>query len=97
MGFSQIAYAANLILRANLLLIAYVYCYMYGPSRTFESVFILKEGIIIYIYIYCVDRSLSLSLSLSHFTMHCQGSICGKLLMNDREFPKFLLQNLVYG
>ena len=49
MGFSQIAYAANLILRANLLLIAYVYCYMYGPSRTFESVFILKEGIIIYI------------------------------------------------
>lgn len=91
MGFSQIAYAANLILRANLLLIAYVYCYMYGPSRTFESVFILKEAIIIYIYIYCVDRS------LSYFTMHCQGSICGKLLMTDREFHKFLLQNLVYG
>ena len=49
MGFSQIAYAANLIFRANLLLTDYVYCYMHGPSRTFESVFILKEGIIIYI------------------------------------------------
>lgn len=61
------------------------------PPRTFESVFILKEGIIIYILL------LSLSLSLSHFTMHCQGSICGKLLMTDTEFPKFLLQNLVYG
>ena len=68
----------------------YVYCYMHGPSRTFESVFILKEGIIIYIY--CVDRSLSLSLSLSHFTMHCQGSICGKLLMTDTESLKFFLQ-----
>ena len=77
----------------------YVYCYMHGPSRTFESVLILKEGIIIYIYIYiyCVDRSLSLSLSLSHFTMHCQGSICGKLLMTDTESLKFFLQNLVYG
>ena len=51
-GFSQIAYAANLIFRANLLLTDYVYCYMHGPSRTFESVLILKEGIIIYIYIY---------------------------------------------
>jgi hypothetical protein len=64
MDFSHIAYAANLILRANLLLIDYVYCYMYGPSRTFKSVFISKEGI--KIYILCGYISLSLSLTFYH-------------------------------
>ena len=64
MGFSQIAYAANLILRAKLLLIAYVYCYMYGPSKNFRKCIHIKRRYY-NIYIAWIDLSLSLSLSLS--------------------------------
>lgn len=45
-GFNDVIYAENLILRANLLFIEYVYGYMYGPLKTFESISISIEGII---------------------------------------------------